>query len=608
VNHALAIARRELRDRSRLFILAAAFAVIPFLASLLPGASAHRADVIAMGGAILGVALGLGTAVALGNTTVVGELVERRLSFYFSRPISPAALWFGKVAAALATSIACLLLIALPSFLAAGSAWRSGIIGARAVLLVATGGIVVLFFVSHAAATIVRSRSPLVALDVVALTVASVVTYLILRAVAYSGALEHAAVLLGIVLAAVLALLAVVPVWQLAHGRTEARRGHAAFSRAFWPAVAVVLAVVGLYSAWLTRPPVSAVTTVQHLEQAPAGDWLLLSGETSNRFGYQATFAVNRATGETIRMPLPLWWGASFSRDGRSLAWVRPEGVKPSGRFVMHVRRLDEQRTYVTGIGLSRDTFVLSDDGSRVAVINGRMVAVHEVATGRLVASAAGLNARGSYRMFFASPDVVRVLESLGRELRIFELNTATRSFAQTGQQATEVRNYNTSSDGSRLLLKNEIVDGRTGAVVATLPPWNVTMSRERMLSDGSVARSGFDGRESRVQLFDAAGTLRHELVLPGVKNTFISGDTADGKLLVMASREVGKEHKTFVLDLRRGVIEYVREGVRGPWPAWSSDPRRTPFRGELVSVDAASGEAVLWDANGRREPHALLR
>ena len=608
MNHALVIARREIRDRSRLFLLAAALATIPFLASLFPGASGNRADVIAMAGAILGVALGLGTAIALGNTTVVGELVERRLSFYFARPVSPAALWFGKVAAGLATSIACLLLIALPSFLAVGSAWRPGLLGAKAVLLATTCGIVVLFFVSHAVATMVRSRSPLVALDLVALTAASAVTYVVLRAVAYSGALEHALALLGIVLLAVLALLIVVPLRQLSTGRTEAKRGHAAFSRTFWPAVAAVLAVVGIYSAWLMRPAVSDINTVQQLTQAPAGDWLLLSGEARNRFGYQATFAVNRATGESLRLPLPLWWGAAFSRDGRSLAWVRPEGIKPNGRFVMHVRRLDEQRTYDTGIAVSRDTFVLSDDGSRVAVVTNNIVAVHEVATGKLISSAPGLDARGGYRMFFASPDVLRLLETRNDQLRVYELNMAARTFEQTGQHPMDSNLFSASADGSRILARNAIIDGRTAAVVATLPEWDVTVTRSRMLSDGSVARSGFDGRVARVKIYDPAGTQRHEVVLPGVKNTFISGDTADGKLLVMASRELGKEQKTFVIDLRRGVIEYVREGVRGPWPAWTSDPRRTPYSGELVAVDAASGEALLWDANGRREPHPLLR
>lgn len=607
MNHAWIIAGRELRDRSRLFVVAAAFAVIPFLAAMLPGAEGHRADIIAMGGAILGVALGLGTATTLGGTIIGRELSERRLSFYFAKPLSSSSIWFGKAAAALLTSIGCLLIVTVPAFSVVRNAWRAAFMSAPAVLIGAVIGIVVLFFVSHATSTMVRSRSVLVALDLAALATAAGVLYLLTRTIAFSGAIQHAGAMLIFMLIATLALLIVVPVRQLAVGRTDARRGHAAFSRTFWPAVAALLLVYGAAAAWLLTPDADDVTAVELVEQAPAGDWLLLGGQTRLRAGHRAAFAVNRAKGQAVRMPGPLWWGATFSRDGRAVAWAQPVGASIRDGFTVHVRRLDSGRTYDTGAATARGEFVLSDDGSRVAAINGNTIAVHDVATGRLLASAAGLNAGNLDRMFFASPDVVRVYEHGGDgHVPIFELNVATRAFVQTGRYAGGANYAEISQDGTRLLTRRVVVDSRTGATLVTLPEWNATVSRSRMLSDGSIARTGLVGGVSRLQLFDRNGALRHDLVLRGAQSTIVSGDTAEGKVIVAGSRGEGREPKVFVIDARRGIVESVREGVRGPMPTWNADPRRFPYQGELASV-TDRGEVVLWKDAGD-EPRPLLR
>lgn len=606
MNHALVIARRELRDRPRLFVLAAAIAFIPFLASLMPGARGYQSDIIAMGGSILGIALGVGTAITLGNTTIGREISERRLSFYFAKPLSPAALWTGKAAAALLSSLACFLIVVVPALLAVRNTWSAGFFNAPAILLAGIIGIFVLFFVSHAVSTVIRSRSPLIALDVAALALAAGAVYLILRPVALTGSIKHTAALLLVILASMLVLLVVVPVKQLATGRTDARRGHAALSRAWWPAVAVVIAAVGIYAAWLVRPALADVVYVQDLRRAPAGDWVAVSGQTRHRGRLAASFVMNAASGETVRLPQTLWWGSTFSRDGRAVAWIRPAGLRPSGEFLLHVRRLDDGRVYDTGIRLSHDAFVLSDDASRVAILQKQILSVYDIATGKLVASAATAGTSG--RFFFASPNVVRLYQSGDNDvIRVSQLDTATRSFKQTGEFPKNAPFIGTSADGTRVYVRGAILDGRTGAAIATLPEWKPELPRSRMLSDGSIARSGFEGGKAIVKIFNADGTARHELVLPGVKQTYIAGDTADGKLIVPASRAVRLEHKVFVIDPKRGVIEQVREGLAGPYPSWETDPRSTPFRGELASIDVKSGKPVLWSHQNRAEARPLF-
>ena len=90
---AIALFTRELRGRTRLFVSCAVLACVPFLATLLPAAQAHRADVIAMVGGFLAICVGAAVALATGGSVIMRDLAERRMSFWFAKPLHPAALW-----------------------------------------------------------------------------------------------------------------------------------------------------------------------------------------------------------------------------------------------------------------------------------------------------------------------------------------------------------------------------------------------------------------------------------------------------------------------------------------------------------------------------------
>ena len=602
MNHSIVIARRELRDRTRLFLLAVAFAVIPFLAAQMPGARNNRVDVIAMGAAILGAALGVGAAVILGNTVIGRELSDRRLSFYFSKPISPASLWVGKATAALATSIACFLIVVLPAFLLVGKSWNAGIVTATQVVVTGTVAIAVLFLVSHALSTVMRSRSALIVIDLVLAVVAAAVTYRIVWTIGRAGNPSLALLLACMLPGAFVVVLALAPLWQLAKGRTDAVRGHVAFSRFVWPAVGGVLLLAAIFTGWAVTPRISDIRQIERVERAPAGDSLLVTGPA--RASY-ASFLVDVAKWSAVRMPAgPLWWGTEFSRDGSTLAWAEPEGSLQYRNFWLHVRKLDdpEARNRDTGIRVSSwGEFALSEDGSRVAVVNDRSLAVHEVSSGKLLGSAP-LGRSAVRMMFFVTPDTVRVLEGgqrRGDPLRVYELSLTTRKFTKTGdRQGMENAFVSASADGSRMLLPGGVIaDGRTAATIWTLPEWNAKQIRPRMMHDGRVARTGLTADGIHVQVFGTDATLHRDIALPAIRNAAVSGDTADGKLIVVGSRERGKDHSTFVIDLESGAVVRALENARRPGWHWSNDPRQTPMRGELVSVNA-DGELILFNHN----------
>src|ERR1700748_572845 len=108
-------------------------------------------------------AYALALAGALGATVIGKELREGRLSFYFSRPLSGTALWFGKLLAAAILLILAFGIVALPVFLSGGhelAQWTGNPFVFPAAVL---GLAAVVFFVAHGLAT--TMRSPWVALD-----------------------------------------------------------------------------------------------------------------------------------------------------------------------------------------------------------------------------------------------------------------------------------------------------------------------------------------------------------------------------------------------------------------------------------------------------------
>lgn len=612
----LVIAARELRGKGRLLVISAALALVPFLAALMPAARGNRGDVIALFGGFLAVAVGLGLAVALGSSTIGRELSERRLSFYLTRPASGPAIWAGKAIAAILTALAGFAVIALPAFLAAPKAWRIAWLGGAEPPALAAVGIVGLFLISHALSTVIRSRSILLAVDFVALCGAVAAIVLLVVPLLRGQAIELAGQLLLVIAIAVGVILAVAPAWQLARGRTDVRRSHLEFSRFFWTSVAVVLLVATGVVSWVVSAGPEDVTGVRHFYQSPTGSRFLLTGETANRGGHTASFVIEPESRSTRRVPQP-WWGVSFSRDGRVVAWVQ-SAMSLDARRMMIGSTLElcvlapgADGPAVIGPRFSYSAVIaLSDDGSNVAVADRELLSVYDTVTGKLLAAAAGLNPAASQTPFFASADLVRVVEESprGREpmaYRVLELDIKARSMRQTGEGSFAVavqgrRGVSVSGDGTRLWLRGAgtIVDGRSVKPIAQLPIPGQPMSV--MLHDGSVAATSWNEGQSRLLLFAPDGGPLHDLLIPSEGRAFVVGETTDGKLILRTNRQitgqVGTGRSMLVVDLTSGVIERTVPDVNGPLPSWS-EPRAARYEAgvRFVAVDA-KGELITWD------------
>lgn len=604
MKHTLVIASRELREKSRLFIVGAALSLLPFVAMISDGS---RQEALVMAAAIFAVVVGLGVAIMFGASTIAGELVERRLSFYFAKPIAPAALWFGKMIAALLMSLFCFAVIVGVSAPFAGNALRQ--LWTPQTVTLAVLSIVVMFLVSHTLSTMVRSRSGLIGLDFVLAVLTGLALYYLLRPMLFAGE-THTKVLFRVVAASFVAILLAAPVWQLAKGRSDIRRSHAALSRAIWTSVAVVVAILAAYAAWIVNVDPSDLRSYGLMQQAPGGNTLFLSG--TSRADLYSTFLIDVNSGRHERIPSLGWWGAEFSDDGKTVAWFEPvwRGIGHAGAEI-YTKRLDQPdaRPRPSGVRTGRE-FALSPDGSRLAVLNDSTISVHDVATQRLVASvrrdAPPANAMA---MFFLSNDVVRFYRwpHNSAKLEIFELDARTKSIAQTGEIATDglIKGMRTNPDGSRLVLPRNglVADARTGAVLAKLPVTGLSQFQSAILSDGTIALVARGNGPATLHLFAPDGTPRHAIKMP-VQHLMISGESDGNKLIAVGSDKVsddrtGRGRKAFVIDTARGAIERTLNDIRGPIA--NGDERLAHYRADenLVAVNG-EGNLVTWNVKTR--------
>ena len=599
---AVVIALRELRERARLFAICAGLAVLPFLATLLPGARNDRADVIGAVSSFLALAMTLGSAALFGGSTVMRDMAERRLSFYFSRPISPAALWIGKATASILSSFACFAIIAIPSAIASPRAWPSlWLLTSRQLFLITGAGVVVLFFVIHILSSVVRSRSVLIAVDFVMAAILAAALVAIARPLLMGAALDLAAFLGAGLGAVVLLILAVAPVWQLRNGRTDIRRSHAALSQFLWPSIFGAVAVVAGYVMWVVHPSPADLTRLVQLRQSPGAEWVLAAGSAQARGDYQASFLLD-GKGNWKRVRMAPWSQMHFSRDGNVAAWFEPAGLMGMNDFELHTSR-GSTGIRVRGIR----EMALSDDGSRVALGDGPIVTVYDATTGKILASAGGFDRALGHLMFFASNDIVRVIEltyrSVGGPFRIFEIDIPRKKVVKTGELTLRVGAMLTAShDGSRIFLRRlrRLIDGRTAATLKDYPQHETVNAA--VLDDGRVVETVREGKTSRLRVYGGP-----EIVLP-IEIASAGGELADGKLIVRGVKQMGwsytgSDRTQFIVDIDRGVIEQTIPNVKSPDWGWGTDPRMIRYEARRLAGVDREGKIVWWDPRtGRTE------
>ena len=617
MRHALVIARRELAEKRFVALAAVGFAVLPFLLVMIPGltSTAGPRDVIVVVAGLLSVGFTIAVALALGANVIGRDLAESRLSFYFSRPIGAASIWFGKVAAALLLIVMSFAVIILPARVVGETKWRGVWSGNADSLALAVLGIaVVLFFVAHVLGSFVRSRSAWIAFDFAALCAAGVVAELILRPlieVDAAKATQRLAIAIG---CGVAVALIGGGAWQLHRGRTDRKRSHLALSQFIWIVTGATLTVAGAFVAWMASATPNDLVTI-NADMPGTGSWAIVAGEARGRMDYRPLFLYNVDTGAYNRLSGGRMWRVHFAPDGKTLLIGR--GDVRHGSVEIFRRPVDATNEEATGLTLHlRSEYTTNDRGDRIAAVDEGTLTVYDVPQKRSLGSVRMPDNGGEIvGMYFASPAIVRMFtvnsrrpepKAIPRTLRIYEFDLARRALQQTGEFSAETRYLAISAndDGSRILARDVdravyVLDGRTAALQATLAAPDLRGAS--FLHDGGLAITRREGDHLVIDVSDRSGAPLRSLPIPALR-AWGAREMRDGRLMMLtqtSDRPDTPVWQTLVIDPSSGAIVQrvpgAPVGQRSDFSWWDHDPRRQRIDLPRIYQDA-KGRLFRWN------------
>ncbi len=613
----LAIAAREIRERTFVFVTAAMISLMPFIVALLMphGGGTPPASIIIITGAFAAAGLTIAVAIMLGSSIIGRELTEHRLSFYFSKPVSASAIWFGKLTGAFVIIVLCFAVTLLPSLLVAHGEWRTtwgfSIPFWSAVVL---GCAASLLLTSHALATIVRSRSPLAALDLALFAAYVALAWVIVRPLMLSGAFGLTGFVAGVILLTLPLSILGAGWWQLSRGRTEIRSSHRQFSRFFWVAWGIVIAVTGAYVAWVFTAAPSDLK-ISAMAGNRRGDWFAISGQAPYRGDYEPTFLVDLKTGRSIRLPGGrLISPVAFTHGGDAVVMATsPDRI--SGRSDVRVYRLDPvYRQIETGVSAGMwSQVVASDDLRRLAVYESGNLSVQDLPSKTMMASVRiPFGYATGTSLFFVDDDTVRLYvrdsedsntRPVPHEIRIYEFDVRHRRLVQTGSVAADARMvfFRVSADGTTMFVSEyggpkgasvHILDSRTGAergvIESDVSPWITP------LANGGAAYVSRHPASS-MRIVDAHGTLVHDIPL-GLAGFGSVSEVVPGKTYVVKVRNRDQGSTLLVVDAERGVVRRVEGATLRP-ELRGSDPR-TPAANRSGEYAITGADDALWRWN----------
>ncbi len=626
MNVLLAVAWRELRLRVALLPLAAGLGLLAISVPRLVLPADERSLLEGMLTGVLLACLVAVSAVLTGSAVLAGDLAEGRLGFFLSTPVSLWSLGLGRLAAALTLTVAGGLLVVAPYLAIHPAALPSlewlldgrGPLTILAVSLALVAG-------ANAASVSLRARTGFAALDLAGLGLCLFSLRRIWGQLTGAFARPHDWVLIGagLLLAAILVAAAGV---QLAIGRSDLRRSHAAMSLTLWGLLlpTLALATYGASRSLAARP--SDLERVSLARPAPRGRWLFVSGPASGPFAHRPAFLVDPASGGWVRLAGSVWpWSLVFSADGRHAAWT--DYVAPSVRLCLaDLGASVEQRCSVVaksnvGIALSPagSHALLAAPSSPPGSADVRLIAA---ATGRTVASGPFAGDALSMRARFYTEDGVRLLAEVNGAVRL-RLGELARGQAprETGQLETSLdRSLAWSSDGSRLLVvardasgrrAAELHDGTTGGHLVTLAlPGNADARAGAFLSDGRIALVAAASGTSDLELFHADGRLlsSHPLGALDSGEVVVGGEPAPGIVAIGVRASSGRtEHATTLLvDTTNGRLTRVAGLL--PLASRSRDPQPCGPESQACRVFLSDTGLVIFDPATRAMTPLRLR
>src|ERR1039458_3522177 len=422
----LAVAAREIAERKLLFLGALVAGLLPLGFPLLPVLRGNSRDARSVAVLLLAATIAVAFPLVLGATILVGDIAQKRLGFYFSRPLPAASIWAGKLLGSLLISVGCAFLAAAPVIFVEGeSAFSSdtGGLGSRGPLVLALPGVLVLFLLAHVVASMARLRSAWIVLDFILAVVFAIAIALSLRSLFLAGfwdldEMKHPPETIAWWLTApIIAALLAASYVQVADGRTDARRSHGALSATLWGLTSVLTLALGGLAWWVSSAsPKDLVAVTGGIQTAPRGSWVVVTGRVRARGSAGAAFLYDTASTRYVKLRGSA--GVAFSADGSRAVWFEEsQGFferKKTG--ALRIASLDSARPAPLESDLQTDAtrFVLSPSGRRFAALAGdNVLSVYDLADPahpkQLVAVKLSLSSKPGWLTFSGEDPVRRI-------------------------------------------------------------------------------------------------------------------------------------------------------------------------------------------------------
>ena len=390
-------------------------------------------------------------------------------------------------------------------------------------------------------------------------------------------------------------------------GRTDVVRAHRAASERLWPVLGAAVVLAHAYAIWVMAAGPSAVVARGFwFRPADTGPWVEISG---NARGARAELLYDTATGRFERTRTVDWRGPVLSGNGRRAAWV--EASDRGGPKRLRIRDLDDANAGSVATRLVFEGYPtlleLSEDGSRLATWEKGMLAIHDLASERTLASARVV--RGDHeelRGLFVAPEVFRLYRVGDRTIEIMQIDARTRKLEHLGKiEGGAGRSFVTNVSGSRLLGVGpgiRLYDGVKGTLLAMLADEANRPGWPGMLPDGRIVMTE-DAR--RLRIFDADGREERTIELPpdcaagpSASKVMVGGEVAPDRLVVGCGVDSAKR-TIWLANLHEGSIRKVADGLSPDWafgarPKLGSEATKLFYGADgrsLVRFDPITGE-----------------
>lgn len=576
----IAVAWREVEERRHFLLISIASGVLVLIVPLLRQIHGSQRYETVRDLAALTIAggLGLSFAVILGATVVVRDLTERRLGFYFSRPLSAGEIWSGKVLGAFLLTTLTVVLTLLPSTLLGGGAWRAEQVvpfewhGATSWAAV---GAVLLFAIlaSHGISTMVRSRSKWLGWDLVALTVIiSALGWFFLRL------LFAEAFLIGKWFSAALVIatfgtLAIAGWVQLARGRTDPVRGHRVLSSVLWSMLLVFVLLALSYYGWLSSSQVADLHSIQDASVSPGGDTLAVTGARRGGGDFALAFLSDTseiANGERITPSS----SPVFARESPVVAWIEKDLTSRQEISWNIAYRTASANTVVHTKLWFRESvqLALNPAGRVVAAASDQTLSFFDLRTERLIASFnLAQHATWSPRMFLLNDRTALYWTKASGPGEIpwdiYRIDLAARTMTKTG--SFPFGHFLVDGTGQRILSLNSY-ENQSGGRAVTMRDAVSGAAFGQSLSDAMGGRFLADRRAAVLRRLGGATVV-----------TLIGRDGREMKTMPVWRNS--ETRWSFAGEVRPGVISL-----------WEKEEKSFRFTGKMIALDTRTGGTIV--------------